>query len=183
MLFFSHIETSTSSFINTAAIAAMLEPILFVMFINDIEEGVCSNLLKFADDTKVFCKVGTNEDCSSLKSDLRLLYKWSVDWHMLFNLDKCKIMHFGYNNPMHTLFGGQILETVSEEKDLGVMVRNDLKVFSQCIKVKTANQVLGMIKRTITHKTKENLLHLYKFLVRPHLEYCLQVWRPYLKRI
>ena len=55
--------------------------------------------------------------------------------------------------------------------------------FNQCIKVvKTANQVLGMIKRTITHKTKENLLHLYKSLVRPHLEYCLQVWRPYLKK-
>ena len=63
------------------------------------------------------------------------------------------------------------------------MVRNDLKVFSQCIKVvKTANQVFGMIKRTITHKTKNNVLHLYKSLVRPHLEYCLQVWRPYLKK-
>ena len=50
-------------------------------------------------------------------------------------------------------------------------MRNDLKVFGQCIKVvKTANQVLSMIKRTITHKTKENLLHLYKSLVRPHLE-------------
>ena len=65
---------------------SVLEPILFVMFINDIEEGMCRNLLKFADDTKLtFCKVGTNEDCSSLKSDLRLLYKWSVDWQMLFN--------------------------------------------------------------------------------------------------
>ena len=128
--------------------------------------------------------MGANEDYSSLKSNLRLLYKWSVDWQMLFNLDKRKIMQFGCNNPMHTfLLGGLILETVSEEKDLGVMVRNDLKVFSQCIKVvKTANQVLGMIKRTITHKTKENLLHLYKSLVRPHLEYCLQVWRPYLKK-
>ena len=39
-----------------------------------------------------------------------------------------------------------------------------------------------MIKRTITHRTKESLLHLYKSLVRPHLEYCLQVWRPYLKK-
>ena len=34
----------------------------------------------------------------------------------------------------------------------------------------------------IIHKTKENLLHLYKSLVRPHLEYCLQVWGPYLKK-
>ena len=39
-----------------------------------------------------------------------------------------------------------------------------------------------MIKRTITHKTKENLLHLYKSLVRPHHKCCLQVWRPYLKK-
>ena len=62
-------------------------------------------------------------------------------------------------------------------------MRNDLKVFSQCIKVaRTANQVLGMIKRTITNKTKENLLHFYKSLVRPHLAYCLQVWRPDLKK-
>ena len=85
---------------------------------------------------------------------------------------------------MHTfLLDGQLLETVSEEKDFGVIMKNDRKVSSQCIKVvKTANQVLCMIKRTITHKTRENLLHLYKSLVRPHLEYCLQVWSPYLKK-
>ena len=75
---------------------------------------------------------------------------------MVFNLDKCKIMHFGYNNPNNIfLLGGHILETVYEEKDLGVMILRDLKVSSQCIKiVKTANQILGMIKRTFTFKTK-----------------------------
>ena len=67
---------------------------------------------------------------------------------MLFNLDKCKITHFGYNNPNNILLlGGHILETLDEEKDLGVMIRKDLKASSQCIKiVKTANQILGMIK-------------------------------------
>ena len=55
---------------------------------------------------------------------------------MLFNLDKCKIMHFGYNNPMHTfLLDGQILETVSEEKDLRVMVRNDLKILVSALRL------------------------------------------------
>ena len=39
-----------------------------------------------------------------------------------------------------------------------------------------------MIKRTFTFKTKDNLLQLYKCLVRPHLEYCMQVWSPYLKK-
>ena len=63
------------------------------------------------------------------------------------------------------------------------MIRKDLKASSQCIKVvKTANKILGMIKRTFTFKTKDNLLQLYKCLVRPHLEYCMQVWNPYLKK-
>ena len=99
---------------------------------------------------------------------------------MLFNVDKCKIMHFEYNNPNNIfLLGGHILETVDEEKDLGVMMRKDLKASRQCIKiVKTANQILGMIKRTFTFKTKDNLLQLCKCLVRRQLEYCMQVWNP-----
>ena len=79
--------------------------------------------------------------------------------YMLFNLDTCKIMHFGYNNPNNIFLLGHILETVDEEKDLSVMIRKDLKDCSQCVKiVKTANQILGMIKRTFTFKTKDNLL-------------------------
>ena len=95
-----------------------------------------------------------------LRANLRKLYNWSEDWLMLFNLDKCKIIHFGYNNPNNTslLFRGHILETVDEERDGGVIILKDLKVSSQCINVvKTANQVLGMIKRKFTFKTK-NLL-------------------------
>ena len=57
------------------------------------------------------------------------------------------------------LLGGHILEIVDEEKDLGVMIRKDLKACSQCVKiVKTATQILGIIKRTFTFKTKDNLL-------------------------
>ena len=80
-------------------------------------------------------------------------------------------MHFGYNNPNNIfLLGGHILDTVDEETDLAVMNRKDLKASSQCAKiVKTANQILGMIKRTFTFKTKDNLLQLYKCSVRPHL--------------
>ena len=86
-------------------------------------------------------------------------------------------MHFGYNNPKNIfLLRGHILETVDEEKDLGVMIRKDLKASSQCVKiVKTVNQMLGIIKRTFTFKTKDYLLQLYKRLVRPHLEYSMQV--------
>ena len=58
-----------------------------------------------------------------------------------------------------------------------------LKASSQCVKViKGENQVPGMITRTFTFKTKYDLLQLYKSLVGPHSEYCMQVWSPYLKK-
>jgi hypothetical protein len=59
-------------------------------------------------------------------------------------------------------------------------VQNNLKVSSQCVKVtKTANKVLGMIKRSFISRNKDIVLTLYKSLVRPHLEYCVQAWRPH----
>ena len=75
------------------------------------------------------------------------------------------------------------METIDKEIDLGLMIRKNLKASSQCVKiVKAAKQILDMIKRTLTFKRKENLLQLYKCVVRPHLEYCMQVWNPYLKK-
>ena len=49
---------------------------LFVIFINYIEDGICGNILKFADDTKLFCKVGSDIKCAKLRADLRKLYNW-----------------------------------------------------------------------------------------------------------
>ena len=48
--------------------------------------------------------------------------------------------------------------------------------------VKTANIALGTIRRTITNKTIQNITRLYKTLVLPHLEYCIQAWRPFLQK-
>ena len=50
---------------------SVLGPILFVIFINDIEDGICGNILKFADDTKLFCKVDSDINCAKLRVDLR----------------------------------------------------------------------------------------------------------------
>ena len=137
--------------------------LIFGMYINLTELGIASNILKFADDTKLVCKVGNEERYEQLRADLRKFYQWSVNLQMLFNLEKCKIMHFGYNNLQNTLFliRGHILDTAVEERDLGIIVRNDFKVSSQCLEVvKTANQVLGMRKRTFSYKTIDNLLPL-----------------------
>ena len=44
------------------------------------------------------------------------------------------------------------------------------------------NQVLGMIRRNITYKEKSLIIPLYKAIVRPHLEYCIQAWNPHLRK-
>ena len=73
-------------------------------------------------------------------------------------------------------------ETTSE-RDLGVIVDSSLKFSEQCsIAVKNANSTLGLIRRTINCKSQRIIMKLYKALVRPKLEYCIQAWRPYLKK-
>ena len=107
---------------------SVLGPLLFLIYINDIDDSVCSNLLKFADDTKVFSVVPTQNDIDRLQRDLLNLCNWSQDWLMLFNVDKCKVMHIGLNNSKAKYeMNGKYLEEVTEERDLGVIFQNDLK--------------------------------------------------------
>ena len=57
------------------------------------------------------------------------------------------------------------------------MIVKYLKCSKQCLNAaKTANKILEMIKRTFTYKSEEIILQLYKSLVRPRLEYCIQAW-------
>ena len=51
--------------------------VLFVIYINDIDDEITSSLLKFADDTKLLRKVGTQDDCEALQKDLHTMHKWS----------------------------------------------------------------------------------------------------------
>ena len=72
------------------------------------------------------------------------------------------------------------LETTVEEKDVGVMIRNDLKPSSQCAKAaKKANSVLGQMARAFHYRDKDTWPRLYKTYIRCHLEYCVQAWSPY----
>jgi len=65
-----------------------LGPILLVLYINDIDDTVNSETLKFADDTKIYNRVDSVEGIERIRADLRNLVVWSIEWHMLFNAEK-----------------------------------------------------------------------------------------------
>ena len=103
---------------------------------------------------------------------------------MQFNIDKCSVIHLGKGNQQTNYkLGGKQLRSSECEKDLGVLVDSSMKFSEHCNEVaKQANSILGLISRTINNKNKDVIVKLYKALVRPKLDYCVQVWSPYLKK-
>jgi hypothetical protein len=129
-------------------------------------------------------RVDSVESVKRLQEDLQLLFKWSEEWLMLFNADKCGVMHIGHNNRGEEFrIGTAVLKVTKEEKDLGVIVSDDLKVSKQCNKAaSSANRMLGMVKRNFICRDREVIIPLYKSIIRPHLDYCVQAWRPHLRK-
>ena len=66
---------------------------------------------------------------------------------------------------------------------MGVFFNEKFTPTINCNKVCKASQsVIGLIRRNINNRTKEGMLILYKTLVRPLLDYCCQIWKPYIKK-
>ena len=108
---------------------SVLGLILFVIFINDLPDEVMCTAKIFADDTKLFHCINSQEDRVLLQDDLNRLVEWSRQWQMSFNASKCKVLHIGPSNHQTQEYSmnSTSLEPTTDEKDLGVTIDQDLK--------------------------------------------------------
>ena len=74
---------------------SVLAPIMFLIYVNDMPEGVRSYMNLFADDAKLFWKIRNQRDCEELQNDLDKIYEWSKVWEMEFNASKCHLLEVG----------------------------------------------------------------------------------------
>ena len=168
---------------------SVISSILFIIYINDLLECVTNKIKLFADDTKLYSKINTVEDCKALQNDVAKMQEWSRQWLLKFHPAKCKVMRLGTGHPDFTYTmqddnGSQIeLGQAAFEKDLGVTCDQKLK-FRQHIDTQAAkaNRMVGLRRRSFVYLDKDTFSTLFKVIVRPHLEYGNTIWAPSLKK-
>ena len=176
--------------VNSSVIqGSVLGPLLFVLFINDLVDYIKNKAKLFADDTKILAKTNSTPE-SSLQKDIDSVLEWTSTWLMRLNLDKCKVMHLGKNNPrtnytMKSYDSEELIqiEKTESERDLGIQISANLKYNAQVSKAASkANSMLGMLKRTFVTRNKDIWKRLYTTYIRPHLEFAVSAWNPYIKK-
>ena len=165
---------------------SVLGPLLFLIYINDLPDGIKAFMNMFADDAKILKRIEGKDSCKELQKDLDKLQQWSDKWLMKFNTSKCKVMKMGkgkYRPDFGYSIEGKTLESSENERDLGVIVMPDLSPEKHIATVvRSAYALLANIRVAFKYLDKETFKNIYLTYVRPKLEYAAPLWNPYLRK-
>ncbi|KAF4801142.1 hypothetical protein TURU_037745 [Turdus rufiventris] len=157
---------------------SVLGPVLFNIFIDDMDEGVQSFISKFADDTKLGACVDLLEGRRALQRDLEWLDEWAESNGMKFNKSKCQVLHFGHNNPLQCYqAGGSVAGQCPGRKGPGgAGQQQDGHEPAVCPCGQEGQWPLACVRNGVASRSREVILLLCSALLRPHLECCVQFW-------
>ena len=172
-------RSKTSNVASGVPQGSVLGPLLFLLYINDLPESVRGHISLFADDVKM---IGNSKAYFQNQIDLNHLSDWQNLWLLKFNTTdcKCKVMYVGKNNPNNLyLLNGAKLPSSDSEVDLGVSLNSVWNFSDQIHKsIKKANACIGWVNRSVICRSQDVMNCIYKSMIRPHLEYCVQLWAP-----
>lgn len=162
---------------------SVLGPLLFLLYINDIGEGIQSTIRLFADDCVLYREIRGRNDSYIFQKDLNHLDSWSEKWQMKFNVKKCCVMHISNKRKKiinkYSMAGTPLLH-VSNHPYLGIEMQDNLHWDRHITNiVNKASRTLGMIRRNLWGVTFQTKSLAYLSLVRPQLEYASVVWDPH----
>ena len=159
---------------------SILGPLLFLIYINDLPNGLESNPKHFADDTSLFATVkDITTSTVSLNNDLTKISEWAVQWKMNFNPDPSKQAQellssrkISFKPYPSLYFNGNLVHQVQLQKHLGLFLDQKLSFDEhiQCILIKT-HKIIGMIRKLQPIIPRAALLTICKSFLRPHLDY------------
>ena len=161
----------------------VLGPLLFLIYINDLEPELQKSILRiFADDSKIVKPIRSQNDHDELQEELNIAIKWADSNNMELNRKKFQLMQYGKEEQLKAPYetGLETLNSDSDIKDLGVYLSADLTWETQIVEaIKMGRKFLGWILRSFTSRNPEVIMFLYKCYVLPRLEYASLLWSPY----
>ena len=185
---------------------SVLGPILFIIFINDLDDAVLDSILgKFADDTRVQRNISQASDCDILQKDLDNIITWSKHNNMELHEDKFELLSYNtYKTeknsqrsnllkafaelpfnlpPKYQTPNNSIIKAKSLVRDLGVQLSSDYSWTPHInIMVDAARRTTSWVLSVFSDRSPETMMTLYKSLIRSRLEYCCPLWNPHLIR-
>ena len=159
---------------------SILGPLLFLLYINDITDGLESDVKLFADDTSIFSVVfDVNQSARVINSDLSKIEKWAFQWNMSFNPDPSKqaqevIFSKKIKQPTHPdlIFNQAEVQRVSSQKHLGVILDSKLN-FNEHLKatIDKVTKGINMLRKLRYYIPRHSMVTIYKSFIRPHIDY------------
>ena len=152
---------------------SVLGPMLFLLYINDINNAIKSQIKLFADDSVLYRNICNQNDQVILQNDLDTISSWAGKWLMELNINKCSVLSITlkHNYTFHDYnILGATLKRVTNHDYQGVTISSDLSWLRHVTKISNkASRTLGLLKRTLSPCSQNVKSIAYKMLVAPNL--------------